>query len=171
MLTRLRFRNFKAWQDSGEVRLAPLTVLFGANSAGKTSIPQLLLMLKQTSESPDRQRALQLGDVRTLVDLGTYDDAVHSHDTSEPFNVELEWTISKPFDVSDPLKGRAYSGSRIGFAVSIAADKRHQPYVQWLRYEVKDSKGVVLDVAMKRRRHREQVRSRILRILPSTLHI
>ena len=83
MLTRLRFRNFKAWQDSGDIRLAPLTVLFGANSAGKTSIPQLLLLLKQTAESPDRQRALQLGDSRSLVDLGTYDDVVHNNDTSQ----------------------------------------------------------------------------------------
>jgi predicted ATPase len=41
MLTRLRFRNFKAWQDSGDVRLARLSVLFGTNSAGKTSMRSL----------------------------------------------------------------------------------------------------------------------------------
>jgi hypothetical protein len=56
MLTRLRFTNFKAWEDSGAIRLAPVTVLFGANSAGETSLPQLLLLLRQTAESPDRQR-------------------------------------------------------------------------------------------------------------------
>ena len=57
MLTELHIKNFKAWKDSGPIRLAPLTVLFGTNSAGKSSIPQLLLLLKQTAESPDRQRA------------------------------------------------------------------------------------------------------------------
>src|SRR6187551_1426885 len=96
MLTRLRLKNFKVWQDSGDIRLAPLTVLFGANSAGKSSIPQLLLLLKQTAESPDRQRTLQLGDNRTLVELGTYDDAVHNHDTSEPLQIELDWTLREP---------------------------------------------------------------------------
>ena len=55
MLTRLRFKNFKAWKNSEEIRMAPLTVLFGANSAGKSSISQLLLLLKQTAESPDRR--------------------------------------------------------------------------------------------------------------------
>ena len=75
MLTKLRIKNFKAWKDSGELRMAPLTVLFGTNSAGKTSIPQLLLLLKQTAESPDRQRALHLGDGRTLVDVGTFEKA------------------------------------------------------------------------------------------------
>jgi hypothetical protein len=151
MLTRLRFKNFKAWQDSGEIRLAPLTVLFGANSAGKTSIPQLLLMLKQTSESPDRQRALQLGDNRTIVDLGTYDDAVHNHDTSRPLDIELEWTLPRALDISDPLTQKSYSGTRVDLAVSFGADKRHQPYVQWLRYELRDKDAVVLDIAMKRR--------------------
>lgn len=67
MLTKLRIKNFKAWRDTCEIRLAPLTVIFGTNSGGKTSIPQLLLLLKQTAESPDRQRALHLGDTRTLV--------------------------------------------------------------------------------------------------------
>lgn len=42
-------KNFKAWKDYGDIRLAPLTVLFGTNSAGKTSIPQLLLLLKQAA--------------------------------------------------------------------------------------------------------------------------
>src|SRR4051812_30887301 len=95
MLTPLRLKNFNAWEDTGEIRLAPLTVLFGNNSAGKTSIPQLLLLLKQTAESSDRKRALQLGDSRTPVDLGTYDDAVHGHDTSKPIEIELTWSLGE----------------------------------------------------------------------------
>src|SRR4051812_39370378 len=93
MLTKLRLKNVKAWKDSEDIRLAPLTVLFGSNSAGKTSIPQLLLLLKQTAESPDRQRALQLGDTRTLVDVGTYDDLVHGHDVSLPVEFMLGWSL------------------------------------------------------------------------------
>ena len=54
MLTNLRIKNFKAWKDTGEVRLAPITVFFGGNSAGKSSLLQFLLMLRQTVESPDR---------------------------------------------------------------------------------------------------------------------
>jgi predicted ATPase len=47
MLKSLRIKNFKAWKDTGEIRLAPITVFFGGNSAGKTSLLQFLLMLKQ----------------------------------------------------------------------------------------------------------------------------
>ena len=151
MLTRLRFKNFKAWEDSGEIRLAPLTVLFGNNSAGKTSVPQLLLLLKQTAESSDRQRALQLGDSRTLVDLGTYDDAVHNHDTSQPMEIECDWTLGRILQVSDPLSARAYSGRKLAFEASIAVDKRHQPLVRSLRYTLSDETRSVLQVGMQRR--------------------
>jgi len=69
MLRTLRIQNFKAWKDTGEIRLAPLTVFFGTNSAGKSSIPQLLLMLKQTVESDDVHNPLQLGDPSKAVEL------------------------------------------------------------------------------------------------------
>lgn len=151
MLTRLRFKNFKAWHDSGDIRLAPLTVLFGANSAGKTSIPQLLLLLKQTAESSDRQRALQLGDSRTPVDLGTYDDAAHNHDTSQPMEVELDWTLGEHLHVTDPWGKRDYEGSALSFHVSIGSDKRHQPLVRSLGYVLSKDGQTVLSVAMQRR--------------------
>jgi len=38
LIDHLHIKNFKSWRDTGEVRLAPITVFFGANSAGKTSI-------------------------------------------------------------------------------------------------------------------------------------
>ena len=48
MITELRTQNFKSWKDTGALRFAPLTGFFGANSSGKTSILQALLLLKQT---------------------------------------------------------------------------------------------------------------------------
>ena len=146
MLTRLRVKNFKPWKDSGEIRLAPLTVLFGANSAGKTSIPQLLLLLKQTAESPDRQRALQLGDERTLVDLGTYDDVVHNHDVTQPLEIELDWTLGESLKITDPLSNETYEGNAVSFQVSIQADKRHQPFVHSFEYRLNRDGSTALDI-------------------------
>ncbi len=50
MLTELKLRNFKVWKETGDMRLAPITGLFGTNSSGKSSILQSLLLLKQTIE-------------------------------------------------------------------------------------------------------------------------
>ena len=49
MLTHLQIENFKTWRNTGPMRLAPLTVIFGANSSGKSSLGHLLLALKQTA--------------------------------------------------------------------------------------------------------------------------
>lgn len=151
MLTKLRLKNFKAWKDSGDIRLAPLTVLFGTNSAGKTSIPQLLLLLKQTAESPDRQRALQLGDSRTLVDAGTYDDVVHGHDVSQPVEFTLGWSLEKALEINDPLSGIAYAGDALEFSARLVADTRHQPRTKSFRYELRKGPVSVVDLAVAER--------------------
>ena len=52
MIKTLRLQNFKAFEDTGEIELKPITVLAGPNSGGKSSILQSLLLLKQTLEGP-----------------------------------------------------------------------------------------------------------------------
>jgi predicted ATPase len=150
MLTRLQFKNFKAWPDSGDIRLAPLTVLFGTNSAGKTSIPQLLLMLKQTAASPDRQRALQLGDSRSLVELGVYEDIVYRHEMARTLEIALEWQAPEAIDIHDPISGDDYSGDRFAFRVKIRGDKKHQPVVQSFRYDVRADDRPALGIELRR---------------------
>lgn len=148
MLTSLRIKNFKAWKDTGDIRLAPLTVLFGTNSAGKTSIPQLLLLLKQTAESPDRQRALHLGDSRTLVDAGTYDDAVHGHDVAQPVGFDLAWSLDGELEVHDPLTNQRYVGDELRFAAQIGADDKHQPRATSFQYDLRKAGQAVVNLKL-----------------------
>ena len=100
MITELRAQNFKSWQDTGPLQFAPLTGLFGANSSGKTSILQVLLMLMQTVESPDRNRVLHFGDDRSLVDFGTFHDLLYTHKTDLTLQLDVSWKLSKPLPFS-----------------------------------------------------------------------
>lgn len=148
MLTKLRIKNFKAWQDSGELRLAPLTVLFGTNSAGKTSIPQLLLLLKQTAESPDRRRALHLGDARALVDVGTFDDVVHNHELDRPVEFSLGWSLEAPLTVHEPMTDQDYVGNRLELSATLTADAKHQPRTSSFRYQLQQGDRTVADIEL-----------------------
>lgn len=134
MISHLRIKNFKGWQDSGDIRLAPLTLLFGTNSAGKTSIPQLLLMLRQTLESTDRKRVLHLGDKSTLVDLGTYEDIVFQHDLDRTLQFTIGWNAASPVIVEDPLSDFRLSASELRFSVDLKADRNRQPQVERFSY-------------------------------------
>ncbi len=51
MITNIKLANFRAFQDEVSVRMRPITVLIGRNSAGKSSLIKFLLMLRQTLES------------------------------------------------------------------------------------------------------------------------
>ena len=60
------------------VGLAPLTLVFGPNSAGKSSLLSVLPMLAQTAARPD---VLSMsGD---LVEGGSFRMAVHCHDVED----------------------------------------------------------------------------------------
>lgn len=74
MFTKLRLTNFKAWQDTGDISLKPVTMLLGTNSSGKSTLIQSLLLLKQTVQSPDRSIHLNLGgdEINDLFNFGDF---------------------------------------------------------------------------------------------------
>ena len=102
MLTQLSLGNFKSWECIDKMRFAPITGLFGTNSSGKTSILQLLLMLKQTIESSDRAQVLEFGDEKSLTNLGSFRDAVYLHKKPGTIDFSLDWTLSKKLQLKDP---------------------------------------------------------------------
>lgn len=106
MFTRLHLIRFKAWQDTGELALRPVTLLLGTNSSGKSSLVQSLLLLKQTVQSPDRTIHLDLGgdEASDLFDFGGFDDVLHRQDGAPR-------RFSLAFSFAHPGPGRVAAGS------------------------------------------------------------
>lgn len=122
MFTEISIQNFKAWQDTGRIRLAPITVFFGANSAGKTSLLQFLLMLRQSSESRDRKQVLHPGDETTDVDLGTFSDLIYKHNETASLEFRLAWNVPERLTVFDPLSRHRYFGDHLEFGARIRSE-------------------------------------------------
>ena len=106
-------KNFKSWQDSGEVKLAPLTGFFGTNSSGKSSLLQMLLLLKQTAERSDPNEIIFFGDGGSLVNLGSFREMIHGHKEDALLELEFGCKVQKPFTI--PLRGQFdyYAGSSL----------------------------------------------------------
>lgn len=150
MLTKLRIKNFKAWRDTGDIRLAPLTILFGANSSGKSSLGHLLLALKQTAASADRRRALHTGDEASLVDLGTFIECLHAHDAKAQLEFTLDWSRRETIEVRNPLdENDNYSGSGLRLSSTLAANAQEQPVARRVRYELRKDGETVLSATLK----------------------
>lgn len=94
MITGLRAYNFKSWEDTDAIQFAPLTGFFGANNSGKTSILQLLLLLKQTTEqAPEWNEPLYFGDAGSPVNLVDFDTVIHRHNLTLNLGISVAWKL------------------------------------------------------------------------------
>ena len=132
MLRKIGLSNFKGWQEL-DIDLAPITLLFGVNSSGKTALLQALLLLKQTANSFDPKQHINFGGGRRdYVDFGGYQDLVYGHDTSRPIGLRLSWGLSTTAfyipkrsidDGEVSYNTRTYEAHSIDYAVSWRLDK------------------------------------------------
>ena len=99
MIDTLQLKNVKAWRDSGPITLAPVTMLLGTNSSGKSTLLQSLLLLKQTIASPDRTIHLNLGgdEVIDFFNFGGFENVL-SHGTAAPRQFEIAFDFKRPAD-------------------------------------------------------------------------
>ena len=121
MLNRLKIENFKAWREA-DLTLGKVTGLFGTNSAGKSSLLQFLLLLKQTRNATDRGLVLDFGGPADLVNLGTFEDVVHQHDKNQAIGWLLKWTLPYQMvleDPSDPTTAPQFKGSSLQTRCSV----------------------------------------------------
>lgn len=150
MFTSLHIENFKAWKNTGKVRLAPLTVIFGVNSAGKSSLGHLLLALKQTVLSSDRKRPIHLGDENSLIELGTFAECIYNHDLNNSLHFELGWLLPKSLEIKDPLTKREFTGSELLLDVEMSADSNNQARIRHLKYQLMQNREKVLSIKLSR---------------------
>lgn len=91
-LTRICIENFKGIGSEVQVDLKPITLLFGANSVGKSTIMQALQYMREVLErnnaNPDR--TLQGGN---FVDLGGFRNLVHLRDTTRHISIQVELSL------------------------------------------------------------------------------
>ncbi|MEL6869689.1 MAG: hypothetical protein AAFO81_07805, partial [Pseudomonadota bacterium] len=76
-----RWKNYKCFEDTGWLKIKPLTILLGPNSSGKSSLISPLLMMGQTMLSRDIQSPLVTKG--EFIDAGGYKNFVHDQDTKK----------------------------------------------------------------------------------------
>ena len=95
LLTRLRVENVKAFADPQDIELAPITLIYGPNSAGKSTLLQTLLLLKQ---SLGANTLVTQGD---LTDAGSFEGFVHRHDTKRTVRIGVTFGSLDRWDIPD----------------------------------------------------------------------
>ncbi len=88
MITRWKVFNFKSVRKETELEFAPLTVFAGANSSGKSTFLQSILLVAQTLAHNVSSRSVVLNGA--LARLGQFDDLISAD--SDANQIVISWT-------------------------------------------------------------------------------
>jgi predicted ATPase len=102
MLKSIRLQHFRSFEDEAVAEMAPITLIYGANSAGKSSIIKALLLLKQSyGDGGDDTNTLRFDG--PIVDLGSARAAAFGHTFDPPLRISLDFET--PTDMDFVLSG------------------------------------------------------------------
>jgi hypothetical protein len=88
MLTALRIGNFKAFAEAQRIPVRPLTLIYGANSSGKSSVLHSMILARHAQETGDLDvHRTNVGG--ESVDLGGFRQYVHRREA----NRRVEWAM------------------------------------------------------------------------------
>ena len=104
MLQSLELENFKAFGERARIQFAPITLIFGENSAGKSSILQALNLLKQTRESRETGALLLPRAENGIVDLGSFQEMLFDHDLKRTLSIRVETKVSRRLAIEFSFK-------------------------------------------------------------------
>lgn len=109
MLTGIGLRNFKAFGDEmQEAPLSKITLIYGPNSGGKSSIIQALLLLKQSLKVADSGLVLR----GEFVDLGSSRALLHKHEIERELGISIKYrNLELDYDVAENDVILTYSSS------------------------------------------------------------
>jgi predicted ATPase len=85
MIKEWRFSNFKSVKEPQNISIYPLSIITGANSSGKSTLLQSILLLTQSLNSKVRQRQIILN--AEQVRLGTFDDVLSENSLSREIHI------------------------------------------------------------------------------------
>jgi len=92
--TSLELTNFKAIGEKVFIPIRPITLIFGQNSSGKSSIMQCLSMLAQSVDIEGLEEPF-LRHKGDLIDVGTFRDFIHGHDIKKPFLCKFNFDMDE----------------------------------------------------------------------------
>lgn len=140
-LSRIEIENFKGVGERQVIDLAPITLLFGPNSAGKSTILQALHYAREILERQnlDPDQTIAGG----LIDLGGFKNLIHNHDLSKIMKIKLvvdlsddQSSVHLPINSGQALSDPQFANLGLRYLVGENSDLKGNAVVQELGAEI-----------------------------------
>lgn len=155
LMEKIRIKNIRSLKDTGSVPLAPITLLVGENSSGKSTFLRAFPLIKQSISKKTDGPILWAGDVDDYVDFGSFNETITSGSNKKmeiefQFKTLLGYRAFRFFGSDDIEKSER---SHVHFSITVAANGDKE-YVSVLKLKInktrfqvkfdKNKKAVVL---------------------------
>ena len=131
-ITKIAVKGFKSIAEECEIDIRPLTILAGANSSGKSSIMQPLLMLKQTLEAfYDPGPLLIDGPNVQFTEALQFLSTLSSKDRIDRFQIQVEAHVFDVFDSVSTVFKKGQDGIEI---IEMTAERKSETLSPSMRF-------------------------------------
>lgn len=137
LLNELTLCNFKPFGATPQkAPMSHITLIYGPNSGGKSSVIQTLLLLKQSSSISDQALSSSVNPRGEFIDLAGYRSMVHKHDTQREISIGLD------------LSTRYYPFADSANIMMTFTEDRDLPVLNKVRYQMTRGEHQVLDIRL-----------------------
>ena len=146
----IRIQNLRNLVDTGDIKLAPLTILLGQNSSGKSSFLRTFPLLKQSAVTDTQGPILWVGNENGYVDFGSFDEAVNVQSETISFTFTKHVTDRIPTFVNskiinDPAKyPLLYFNDTVEYTIDIQNSKN--TYISKASVKTRDVSGKTISI-------------------------
>lgn len=109
----LTLKNFKGFSKEDSIKIKPITLIYGPNSYGKSSILQALLLLNQTVNEGKDFRDVSLLPNGPMVNLGQFKDFLNKNTDNNEIKIEVSLTGNHYFDDQEDEPNKAIQDTSI----------------------------------------------------------
>ena len=135
-MERIRVKNFRCFREEQTARMAPLTLLVGENSTGKTSFLALIRALWEVaslSRTPDFKE--------DPYDLGSFDEIAHNRGgrggRAETFDIAIDFTLEdEGIEMIDTFRFEVTFGKKGTVPVPVRRQLSGINNVCWIEYDL-----------------------------------
>ncbi|WP_295218728.1 DUF3696 domain-containing protein [uncultured Brevundimonas sp.] len=167
MLKSICVQNYRTFREQFTLDIAPLTILLGANSSGKSSIARLPTLVNQSLS--ERTSAPILWVSNTL-DFGSFSENVHNHDQNGKITFRFNGSFSDQGNPLAALALNAWQSANFSYAIDIIGPDNQSRaskisisiYDETVEMDVKN--GFVQSITFRGRVYKELIRNMVVYI-------
>lgn len=151
MLKSIKIENFKPFGKGRTVRLAPITLIYGPNSSGKSSLIQALLLLRQTLTEQGVRGHNDLLTNGSFAKLGSFTSLLHRHDPARKLKLGFEFaTLPERSRVFPPVNFDSFRALTLSYSATPITSQEFLPFLSALDFEVVGSAGQSVSFGLER---------------------